>query len=108
MDVKRFINQKAAEKNSWLLKITLNCSKKQYELLKQLHPISGQEVHNSELCEILQVGSVVLHNKFETRLENDIEIKKTESLICPRCRRYVVLHEHDLCERCQKVLQLQK
>ena len=108
MDVKRCINQKTTEKNSWLSKVTLNCGNNQFELLKHLQPTAGREIHDSELCEILQVGSVTLNKKSDASLEWDIEIERIENSICPRCRRHVVLHENDLCERCQRVLELQK
>lgn len=106
--VKRCVNQKATEKNSWLSKVILNCRNNQFELLKHLQPTPGREIYDSELCEILQVGSVTLNKRPDASLEWDIEIKNIENSICPRCRRHVVLHEHDLCERCQRVLELQK
>ncbi|XP_065359471.1 isoleucine--tRNA ligase, mitochondrial [Calliphora vicina] len=108
LNVKRLINQKATEKNSWLLNVSIKCNEKDIELLKHLQPRLEQPSTDSELCEILQVGSVTLHHCGDISSDFVIEIDKIEASLCPRCRRHAVLHENAICHRCNKVLELQK
>ncbi|KAM7356031.1 isoleucyl-tRNA synthetase, mitochondrial [Cochliomyia hominivorax] len=108
LNVKRIINQKSTEKNSWLLSVTIKCNENNFDLLSQLQRSIGQSITDSELCEILQVGSVTLNKSSKLSSDFKIEINKIGNLLCPRCRRYVVLHENDTCSRCNAVLELQK
>ncbi|KAI8120111.1 mitochondrial, Isoleucine--tRNA ligase [Lucilia cuprina] len=107
LHVKRLINQKASEKNSWLLNVTVKCNENNVELLKHLQPITEQPTIDSELCEILQVGSVTLRKSKDVTSEFVVDIDKIEATLCPRCRRHAVLQEGTICHRCNKVLELQ-
>lgn len=108
LNVKRLINQKATEKNSWLLSVTIKCNEKSIDLLKHLQSEFGKSVNDSELCEILQVGSVTLEKSSDISMDYDVEIQTIDSPLCPRCRRYAVADENDTCQRCNIVLSLQK
>lgn len=108
LNVKRLINQKATEKNSWLLAVNIKCNEKTFNLLKHLQAEHGQPIADSELCEILQVGSVMLEKSSNISMDYEVEINRIESSLCPRCRRHAVVHENDTCQRCNIVLSLQK
>ncbi|XP_034133958.1 isoleucine--tRNA ligase, mitochondrial [Drosophila guanche] len=106
LDVKRLINQQAGEVNSWHLAVTI-MSGSQLELLRELQPTIGESMRSSELCEILQVGSVTV---VQTDLNEDLEISLTtlDTPLCPRCRRYSLEEdaEAETCRRCSQVMEL--
>lgn len=58
---------------------------------------------SSELCEILQVSSIILapneSNEFITMSTQSIE-----GSLCPRCRRFALHDNETLCQRCENVL----
>uniref|UniRef100_T1GHN0 isoleucine--tRNA ligase n=1 Tax=Megaselia scalaris TaxID=36166 RepID=T1GHN0_MEGSC len=98
LNLKRKINQMEST-NSWLLHCSVNCTSEQLQYLSKLQPKLSEFVNNSELCEILQVGSV----KLEESMESSIELKISETPLCPRCRRFQC-HQGGVCERCLIVM----
>jgi len=62
-----------------------------------------QESSTSELCDILQLSSVILIES-PTVTETQIELHNTEKILCQRCRRYPEVDKNGLCGRCIKVL----
>ncbi|XP_068148128.1 isoleucine--tRNA ligase, mitochondrial [Drosophila tropicalis] len=100
LDIKRLLNQQSGDANTWLLDVTVQCANpKQHELLKELQ--------NSELCEILQVGTVSLQQPIDVELcqEAKVNLKMLNSTLCPRCRRYSLQpNDHETCFRCSLVL----
>ncbi|XP_017015792.2 isoleucine--tRNA ligase, mitochondrial [Drosophila takahashii] len=102
LDVKRLINQQAGEVNTWHLDVIIKGSK--LDLLQKIHSTSGETVRNSELCEILQVGSVTLLPSDNHDLELSLTTLPTS--LCPRCRRYSLEEnaEQETCQRCSAVL----
>lgn len=108
MEVKRLVNQKANETNSWLLSVKIRCNENTLKQLKHLHPEIEKTINDSELCDILQVASVELIKASDLSTEFDVEILKVEAPLCPRCRRHIVAQENDICQRCYNVLKLQK
>ncbi|KAH8392050.1 hypothetical protein KR200_009990 [Drosophila serrata] len=103
LDVKRLINQQAGEVNTWHLDVTIKGSK--LKLLQELHPVLGEPLSNSELCELLQVGSVCLEEADNSDLS--LTITNLQTTLCPRCRRYS-LHddEQETCKRCSVVMEV--
>ncbi|XP_016926678.4 isoleucine--tRNA ligase, mitochondrial [Drosophila suzukii] len=103
LDVKRLINQQAGEVNTWHLAVTIKGSK--LDLLQKLQNTLGESVRNSELCEILQVGSVTLLQSDNHDLE--IALTTLQTSLCPRCRRYSLENNEDqeTCQRCSEVLE---
>lgn len=101
LNVKRLINQQAGEVNTWHLAVTVKGT--QLELLQELHPALGEPLNNSELCEILQVGSVRLIKSDNS----DISLTTTtlQTPLCPRCRRYSLNDDdQETCKRCSAVM----
>jgi len=103
-DVKRLINQQAGDVNTWHLAVTIKGKERsQLDLLRELHSPLGESVSNSELCEILQVGSVTLLQSHNSDL--DIALSKLQISLCPRCRRYGLEDEQKTCQRCSDVME---
>ncbi|XP_055585708.1 isoleucine--tRNA ligase, mitochondrial [Uranotaenia lowii] len=107
LDLKRQIFQQSQQldMNSWLLQVHINsCS----EQLKKLHPTLGAPVSDSELCEILQVGSVSIGCSPSQPESNGIRLSKLGDCLqlCPRCRRFAVKtnQAEPVCHRCAEVL----
>ncbi|KAL5293101.1 IARS2 family protein [Megaselia abdita] len=98
LSLKRRINQTQST-NSWLLKCSVNCSPEEFEKLLKLHTNEGEFISNSELCEILQVGSL----RLVTGSESSIDVLVEETPLCPRCRRFGCL-QGGVCERCLSVM----
>jgi len=103
LNVKRLINQQAADVNTWHLAVTIKGSK--LDLLKKLQNTLGESVGNSELCEILQVGSVTLVHSDSPDL--DVDLSTLQTSLCPRCRRFSLDESAELetCQRCSEVLE---
>ncbi|XP_061402862.1 isoleucine--tRNA ligase, mitochondrial [Musca vetustissima] len=112
LEVKRLLNQKAdSSKPSWFLEVTIKCGNDHiFNVLQNLHLSVGDgNDSNTELCELLQVQSVKVLKSDNLCKDFDIDIYETEhSSLCPRCRRYAVASENDICQRCSKVLKNQK
>uniref|UniRef100_A0A6P4F0K2 isoleucine--tRNA ligase n=1 Tax=Drosophila rhopaloa TaxID=1041015 RepID=A0A6P4F0K2_DRORH len=105
LDVKRLINQQAGEVNTWHLAVTIKGRKgSQLELLLELHPTLGETLRNSELCELLQVGSVTLIQSDDNEL--DIAITTLQTSLCSRCRRFSLDEDCELetCQRCSAIM----
>lgn len=102
------VNQKSTEKNSWLLAVEIKSNAKTFEMLQYLQPIFGEPVFDSELCEILQAGSVNIKKCLNISTDYEVKISRLETFLCPRCRRYAVSYEDDICNRCNKILAQQK
>lgn len=103
LEVKKIINQQAGDVNSWHIDVILKVgNEKQLKLLQELHPI-GKPRSNSELCEILQVGSVTLLRTEDQDLQ--VSVKTLQAPLCPRCRRYSLDNdEQETCHRCSLVM----
>ncbi|EDV40740.1 uncharacterized protein Dana_GF23767 [Drosophila ananassae] len=103
LEVKKIINQQAGDVNSWHIDAILKVgNEKQLKLLQELHPI-GKPRSNSELCEILQVGSVTLLQSEDQDLQ--VSVKTLQTPLCPRCRRYSLDNaEQETCHRCSLVM----
>ncbi|XP_017081217.1 isoleucine--tRNA ligase, mitochondrial [Drosophila eugracilis] len=109
IDVKRLINQQAGEVNTWHLDVTIKGKRgSQLDLLHELQSTLGGTVRNSELCEILQVGSVTLLESNSPDLE--ITLNTIHTSLCPRCRRYSLEkeNEQETCQRCSNVMNTKK
>ncbi|EDV52202.2 uncharacterized protein Dere_GG15950 [Drosophila erecta] len=101
--VKRLINQQAGDVNSWHLAVTIKGKESgQLDLLRELHRPLGEAFSNSELCEILQVGSVTLSQSNNDDLA--IALSTLQTSLCPRCRRYGLGDEQKTCQRCSNVM----
>uniref|UniRef100_A0A182P581 isoleucine--tRNA ligase n=1 Tax=Anopheles epiroticus TaxID=199890 RepID=A0A182P581_9DIPT len=96
--------------NTWLLEVTVECDDNDLDLLSMLHPILKKHGRSTELCELLQIGSVALRRK-----EHDdgsgahrfiITVAKSDASLCQRCRRFSVSETlpNPTCERCNVVL----
>ncbi|EDW99917.2 uncharacterized protein Dyak_GE23171 [Drosophila yakuba] len=102
-DVKRLINQQAGDVNTWHLAVTIKGNESgQLGLLRELHVPFGEAFSNSELCEVLQVGSVTLSQSNNDDL--DIALSTLQTSLCPRCRRYGLEDEQNTCQRCSDVM----
>ncbi|KAH8331827.1 hypothetical protein KR074_004988 [Drosophila pseudoananassae] len=103
LEVKKIINQQAGDVNSWHIDVVLKVgNEKQLKLLQELHPV-GKPRSNSELCEILQVGSVTLLQTEDPDLQ--VSVKALQTPLCPRCRRYSLENaEQETCHRCSLVM----
>ncbi|KAH8380256.1 hypothetical protein KR009_009724 [Drosophila setifemur] len=103
LDVKRLVNQQAGEVNSWHLAVSIRGNETQLKQLEELHPNLGEPLSNTELCEILQVGSVTLFATDDRDLQ--IALSTLQTLLCPRCRRYSLDNsEQETCNRCSSVM----
>lgn len=111
LEVKRVINQKAnSSKSSWFLSAKVKCGNdRTIHQLRHLHPDINNSVSDSELCEILQVQAVTLAKCPDLTDDFNVEIDEiTDCQLCPRCRRYMVPVENEVCHRCREVLEMQK
>ncbi|XP_065080338.1 isoleucine--tRNA ligase, mitochondrial [Ochlerotatus camptorhynchus] len=111
LDLKRQVfQQQQLDVNTWLLAVEATVPKENLSLLRKLHPTTlDQSEANSELCEILQVGSLTLRegpvdSEHQHRL---VKVSKLERQLCARCRRFTVQPGRAgslLCDRCETVL----
>lgn len=65
-----------------------------------MHPENN--VKKTDLIELLQVNSVdlTLSNTF------DVQIIDTKGFLCKRCRRWSSEKQDELCERCEKIVEI--
>ena len=92
--------------NTWLLEVAVECNDNDLALLSMLHPALNAHDHSTELCELLQVGSVALR-KGAPKQEGHrftVTVTKSDKTLCPRCRRFLVSEAQPICERCSTVL----
>ncbi|KFB47061.1 AGAP003156-PA-like protein [Anopheles sinensis] len=95
--------------NTWLLELVVECSAADLSFLSQLHPKLNVPESSSELCELLQVGSIHLREgATDASGRFAITVTKSEKPLCRRCRRYSLVTENptssDVCPRCEIVL----
>uniref|UniRef100_A0AAG5CSK1 isoleucine--tRNA ligase n=1 Tax=Anopheles atroparvus TaxID=41427 RepID=A0AAG5CSK1_ANOAO len=97
--------------NTWLLDLEVFCTATDLSSLSLLHPLRDRAESTSELCELLQVGSIVLREGHADSNRFTITVSKSDKLLCRRCRRYLLPFENappsDICPRCETVLKLQ-
>uniref|UniRef100_A0A1A9W7X8 isoleucine--tRNA ligase n=1 Tax=Glossina brevipalpis TaxID=37001 RepID=A0A1A9W7X8_9MUSC len=106
LELKRLFNQQTKSKNSWLLSLQVNCSENALNLLQHLHPSLNVSLTDSELCEILQVNSINLQSLTSTSSDFLINTESRSDIeLCPRCRRFAIQNNNDICQRCVSVLQ---
>ncbi|KAG5339675.1 SYIM protein, partial [Acromyrmex charruanus] len=92
----------SADRNTWELSGVLKASKDDYKSLSMLQ--KDQKSSTSELCDILQLSSVILIESPTVDTETQVELHNTEKILCQRCRRYPEVDKNGLCGRCIKVL----
>lgn len=107
LEIKRIVNQQAGDVNSWHLGVSITCnSQEQLELLSALNGQLNVPTFSSELCEILQVGSVTLHAEVDPTADvAKVKLDNLKAPLCPRCRRYSLADDHlETCSRCANIL----
>uniref|UniRef100_A0A182W2R4 isoleucine--tRNA ligase n=1 Tax=Anopheles minimus TaxID=112268 RepID=A0A182W2R4_9DIPT len=94
--------------NTWLLEVAVECSDSDLALLSMLHPRLNKCENSTELCELLQVGSVALRKATASEHRFTVIVKKSDKPLCQRCRRYLVSEQNDktfpICTRCDGIL----
>ncbi|XP_052888770.1 isoleucine--tRNA ligase, mitochondrial [Anopheles moucheti] len=94
--------------NSWLLEVAIECDENDLALLATLHPSLNKRETTTELCELLQVGSVALRKASASENRFAVTVEKSDKPLCQRCRRYLVSEQDDktfpICARCSAVL----
>ena len=100
MVVKRKLYTTVNDLNTWKLQVAIDGNAGNLKTLLKLHPTLNEPSSDSELCEILQVSSVILTESKEPDLQ--ISYKVAEEELCPRCRRFST--KNVVCVRCENVL----
>ncbi|XP_070502687.1 isoleucine--tRNA ligase, mitochondrial [Chironomus tepperi] len=100
LGVKKILCSSLTDMNTLKLNVTIEGNDDSLKALKVLHPQLDTEITDSELCEILQVSSIIL--KSSQHPEMKITHKTSEAEVCPRCRRFAVTN--GICMRCENVL----
>lgn len=100
--LKQSLNQSVRDANTWTVAVTIAAGPAFLDSLKSLQAERFEARHDSELCELLQVGSVTL-------LEEDCDAftlttRSLEGTLCARCRRFSVPQANVVCARCADVL----
>uniref|UniRef100_A0A182JQD0 isoleucine--tRNA ligase n=1 Tax=Anopheles christyi TaxID=43041 RepID=A0A182JQD0_9DIPT len=92
--------------NTWLLEVAVECNDNDLALLLMLHPVLNAHDNSTELCELLQIGSVALRKGSEGSAANrfTITVTKSNKPLCQRCRRFLVSDTLPICKRCNTVL----
>lgn len=105
LDIKRIVNQQAGDVNSWHLSVGIKCcSLQQLEMLTALHGKLDVPIANTELCEILQVGSATVESQLDSSVDTAlVRLQTLDSSLCPRCRRFTIVQQ-DICGRCSEIL----
>ncbi|XP_062560567.1 isoleucine--tRNA ligase, mitochondrial [Armigeres subalbatus] len=106
LDLKRHVyQQQQLNVNTWLLAVDVTAPRDVLASLGVLHPKLNQPQVDSELCEILQVGSLTLREA-KTEEELFVKVDKLDQQLCPRCRRYSLrtTTSSHVCQRCEDVL----
>uniref|UniRef100_A0A182RYA5 isoleucine--tRNA ligase n=1 Tax=Anopheles funestus TaxID=62324 RepID=A0A182RYA5_ANOFN len=109
LDLRHFVYQQAQlNVNTWLLEVTVECNDNDLALLSMLHPSLNKCETSTELCELLQVGSVTLRKAVGSEHRFTVTVNKSDKPLCQRCRRYLVSEQDDktfpICARCNAVL----
>ncbi|XP_055631360.1 isoleucine--tRNA ligase, mitochondrial [Toxorhynchites rutilus septentrionalis] len=105
LNLKRQVfQQQQHEINTWYLDVIATVPSKNLQLLRNVHRKVHDSCCDSELCEILQVGTIALRNSTDEQLTVDITSNK-ERQLCPRCRRFALSSVGSpVCQRCEIVL----
>uniref|UniRef100_A0A182SAV3 isoleucine--tRNA ligase n=1 Tax=Anopheles maculatus TaxID=74869 RepID=A0A182SAV3_9DIPT len=108
LDLRHAVYQQAQlNVNTWLLEVAVGCSDNDLALLTMLHPSLNVPERSTELCELLQVGSVTLLKASACENRFTGKVKKSDQPLCQRCRRYLVSElekTFPICERCSVIL----
>ena len=103
VEAKKNLCSLISDQNSWKLSVRLGTTLENLEILQDLHPKLNQKIEDSELCEILQVSSILLEESKDNEWSISFEVVENE--LCPRCRRFQVKENCLTCSRCLKVLE---
>ncbi|XP_076634653.1 isoleucyl-tRNA synthetase, mitochondrial isoform X1 [Colletes latitarsis] len=87
--------------NTWKLSGTIEATKEDFSLLSLLQ--DKEQSSTSELCEILQLSSIILTENHEIT-ETKIHVNNIQKELCERCRRYPESLDKGLCVRCANIL----
>lgn len=102
--MKQKLNQSERDTNPWMLHATISASESIIDRLSVLHGQQMQPLHDSELCELLQVGGVTLVPD-EAATAFTVSTRGIEGTLCGRCRRFTVpTVTGGVCPRCADVL----
>ncbi|XP_055551514.1 isoleucine--tRNA ligase, mitochondrial [Wyeomyia smithii] len=102
LDLKGLVfRQQALDINTWLLAVEATVPAPVLRRLQELHPAAPDSFcADSDLCEILQVGTVCLREAPDDKVT--VSIGKLEQSLCPRCRRFTA--DKTVCTRCDAIL----
>ncbi|EAT38178.1 AAEL009917-PA, partial [Aedes aegypti] len=110
LNLKRHVFQRnQMDVNTWLLAVDATVSQDTLHLLQRVHPVLNEPQMDSELCEILQVGSLILRETKDGQQHHSVKVDKLDQQLCPRCRRYALhpgsgMTSAHVCQRCEQVL----
>ncbi|XP_021713032.1 isoleucine--tRNA ligase, mitochondrial [Aedes aegypti] len=110
LNLKRHVFQRnQMDVNTWLLAVDATVSQDTLHLLQRVHPMLNEPQMDSELCEILQVGSLILRETKDGQQHRSVKVDKLDQQLCPRCRRYALhpgsgMTSAHVCQRCKQVL----
>uniref|UniRef100_A0A182NGD9 isoleucine--tRNA ligase n=1 Tax=Anopheles dirus TaxID=7168 RepID=A0A182NGD9_9DIPT len=106
LDLRHAVYQQAQlNVNTWLLELDVECNETDRTLLSMLHPTLERHESSTELCELLQIGSVTLREGFAGGNRFAITVTKSGKPLCQRCRRFLLpTAEHLTCDRCSAIL----
>ncbi|XP_053673887.1 isoleucine--tRNA ligase, mitochondrial [Anopheles nili] len=113
LDLRHAVYQQAQlNVNTWLLELAVECTGSDLALLTLLHPKLDQRECETELCEMLQVGSVVLREGSSSNNRFAITVTKSDQPLCQRCRRFLLVNldgdcAGPTCARCNAILNKQ-
>lgn len=97
-ELKRNLYKQIKDVNTWLLNVEISVPETKIQELQKLHP--NTEMTDSELTEILQIGSLSL---LPTKNDDyEFKIKQNDENLCPRCRRFRI--KDGVCVRCSIAL----
>lgn len=109
MEAKKSLCSMITDQNSWKLRVRLGTNTENLKILQEMHPKLNQKVEYSELCEILQVSSILLEESKDLKdSEWNISFEVVENELCLRCRRFEVKENCITCSRCLKVLEIKE
>ncbi|XP_012271517.1 isoleucine--tRNA ligase, mitochondrial isoform X2 [Orussus abietinus] len=92
---------KIASTNTWNFDATVTVNANRFSLLSKLQ--NDEQSSESELCDLLQVSSVLLL-KDNSISEVKVDLKQLSTSLCERCRRHPEPEPDALCARCERVL----
>ncbi|KAG5670873.1 hypothetical protein PVAND_001106 [Polypedilum vanderplanki] len=86
LNLKKSFCSQLTDMNTTKLNVTIEGNDDDLKVLMNLHPTFNKVHHDSQLCEILQVSSIVL--KHSPLKEMKISYETASDNFCPRCRRF--------------------